>query len=47
MVFTNFLCVNFLVIGKPLDNAQKNILLLVKKEVDRWRIIQEELIWII
>lgn len=39
-------CINIVVIGKPGAKSQKNILLLVKKEVDRWRIIQEEFIWI-
>lgn len=39
-------CINIVVIGKPGAKSQKNILLLVKKEADRWRIIQEELIWI-
>jgi hypothetical protein len=39
-------CINIVVIGKPGAKSQKNILLLVKKETDRWRIIQEELVWI-
>lgn len=39
-------CINIVVIGKPGAKSQKNILLLVKKEADRWRIIQEELVWI-
>lgn len=42
----DYFCINIVVIGKPGAKSQKNILLLVKKEVDRWRIIQEELIWI-
>ncbi len=42
----DYYCINIIVVGKPGVKAQKNILLLVKKEADKLRIIQEELIWI-
>ena len=41
-----YYCINIVVVGKPGVKAQKNILLLVKKEAEKWRIIQEESIWI-